>query len=54
MYLHCLQNYITGRLNTSALDAAVSALSAKADGLFLYAFLLEQHLDMLNLVGCPC
>jgi hypothetical protein len=29
----------------SALDAAVAALSAKADGLFLYAHLLAQHLD---------
>ena len=39
-----LENYITGRLNTSALDAAVAVLSAKAEGLFLYAHLLTQHL----------
>jgi hypothetical protein len=40
-----LEAFIVGRLNSSALDDAVAALSAKADGLFLYAHLLEQHLD---------
>ena len=40
-----LEAFIVGRLNSSALDAAVAALSAKADGLFLYAHLLAQHLD---------
>ena len=40
-----LEAFIVGRLNSSALDAAVAALSAKADGLFLYAQLLAQHLD---------
>ena len=40
-----LENFVAGRLNTSALDGAVAALSARADGLFLYAFLLAQHLD---------
>ena len=34
-----------GRLNNSALDAAVAALSAKADGLFLFAHLLRKHLE---------
>ena len=34
-----------GRLNTSALDGAVAALSSKAQGLFLYAYLLEKHLE---------
>jgi hypothetical protein len=40
-----LEAFIVGRLNSSALDAAVAALSAKAGGLFLYAHLLAQHLD---------
>ena len=40
-----LEAFIVDRLNSSALDAAVAALSAKADGLFLYAHLLAQHLD---------
>ena len=40
-----LEDYIIGRLNTSALDAAVAALSQKAEGLFLYAYLLKQHLE---------
>ena len=40
-----LEAFISGRLNNSALDGAVAALSAKADGLFLYAYLLAQHLD---------
>ena len=40
-----LEAFIVGRLNSSALDAAVAALSAKANGLFLYAHLLAQHLD---------
>ena len=40
-----LEAFIVGRLNSSALDAAVAALSSKADGLFLYAHLLAQHLD---------
>ena len=39
-----LEAFIVSRLKKSAVDAAVSALAAKADGLFLYAFLLEQHL----------
>ena len=30
-----LEDFITGRLNTSALDGAVAALSARAEGLFL-------------------
>ena len=40
-----LEGYIVGRLSTSALDSAVESLSQKADGLFLYAFLLAKHLD---------
>ena len=40
-----LEAFIVGRLSTSALDAAVGALSAKAEGLFLYAHLLAQHLE---------
>ena len=40
-----LEEFIMGRLNNSALDAAVAALSSKADGLFLYADLLEKHLE---------
>ena len=40
-----LEAFIVSRLNSSALDAAVAALSAKANGLFLYAHLLAQHLD---------
>ena len=40
-----LESFIGGRLNNSSLDAAVAALSAKADGLFLYSFLLAQHLE---------
>ncbi len=40
-----LEAFIVGRLNTSALDAAVEALSAKAEGLFLYAYLLAKHLE---------
>ena len=32
-----LEAYIIGRLNASALDGAVAALSAKAEGLFLCA-----------------
>ena len=39
-----VESFIMGRLNNSTLDGAVAALSAKADGLFLYAHLLEQHL----------
>ena len=35
-----LEDYIMCRLNTSALDTAVAALSQKAGGLFLYAHLL--------------
>jgi len=37
--------FIVGRLSTSSLDAAVEALSAKAEGLFLYAYMLGQHLE---------
>ena len=40
-----LENFITGRLNNSALDGAVAALSAKAGGLFLFAHLLGEHLE---------
>ena len=40
-----LEDFITGRLNTSALDGAVAALSMRADGLFLYAHLLASHLE---------
>ena len=40
-----LEAFIVGRLSTSALDSAVESLSQKADGLFLYAFLLAEHLD---------
>ncbi|MGA1354740.1 MAG: hypothetical protein ACO32I_08230 [Candidatus Limnocylindrus sp.] len=40
-----LEAFIVGQLNSSALDLAVSALSAKAEGLFLYAYFLEQHLE---------
>merc|ERR1712185_340351 len=40
-----LEAFIVGRLSTSALDAAVEALSAKAEGLFLYAYLLGKHLE---------
>ncbi|KAL1530872.1 hypothetical protein AB1Y20_001766 [Prymnesium parvum] len=40
-----LEAFIVGQLNSSALDVAVSALSAKAQGLFLYAFMLQQYLD---------
>ena len=47
-----LEAFIVGRLNSSALDAAVAALSAKADGLFLYAHLLAQHLDTEARAGC--
>ena len=39
-----LEAFIVGRLNSSALDTAVAALEAKANGLFLYAHLLAQHL----------
>jgi len=38
-------DFIVGRLSTSSLDAAVEALSAKAEGLFLYAYMLGQHLE---------
>ena len=40
-----LEEFIMGRLNTSALDGAVASLSSKAQGLFLYAYLLEKHLE---------
>ena len=40
-----LEEFIMGRLNNSALEAAVDALSSKAQGLFLYAHLLEKHLE---------
>ena len=40
-----LEAFITGRLNNSALDGAVAAVSNKSGGLFLYAFLLAQHLE---------
>ena len=40
-----LEAYIAGRLNNSALDVAVAALSKKADGLFLYARLLAEDLE---------
>merc|ERR1712185_695323 len=40
-----LENFVSGRLNNSALDGAVKALSLRADGLFLYAHLLAQHLE---------
>jgi hypothetical protein len=40
-----LEAFIVGRLSTSSLDAAVEALSAKAEGLFLYAYMLSQHLE---------
>ena len=37
--------FIVGSLSTSSLDAAVEALSAKAEVLFLYAYMLGQHLE---------
>jgi len=37
--------FIVGRLSTASLDAAVDAHSAKAEGLFLYAYMLGQHLE---------
>ena len=40
-----VESFIMGRLNNSALDGAVAAFSGKAEGLFLYAHLLNQHLD---------
>ena len=40
-----LEAFIVGRLSTSSLDAAVEALLAKAEGLFLY--MLSQHLESL-------
>ena len=40
-----LESFISGRLNNSALDSAVAALSLRADGLFLYAHLLAEHLE---------
>jgi len=40
-----LTDFIVGRLSTSSLDAAVEALSAEAEGLFLYAYMLGQHLE---------
>ena len=40
-----LESFISGRLNNSALDGAVAALSLRADGLFLYAHLLAEHLE---------
>jgi hypothetical protein len=40
-----LEAFIIGRLSNSALDAAVAVLSKKAEGLFLYASLLAQHLE---------
>ena len=46
-----LEDYITRRLNNSVLDAAVAVLSTKADGLFLYAHLLAQHLQSTHKAG---
>ena len=46
-----LEAFIVGRLNSSALDVAVAALSAKAEGLFLYAHLLAQHLESEAALG---
>ena len=40
-----LESFISGRLNNSALDSAVAALSLRADGLFLYAHLLAEYLE---------
>ena len=40
-----LEALIVGRPSTSSLDAAVDALSAKAEGLCLYAYMLGQHLE---------
>ena len=40
-----LESFISGCLNNSALDGAVAALSLRADGLFLYAHLLAEHLE---------
>jgi hypothetical protein len=37
--------FIVGRLSTASLDAAVDAHSAKAEGLFLFAYMLGQHLE---------
>ena len=37
--------FIVGRLSTASLDAAVDAHSAKSEGLFLYAYMLGQHLE---------
>ena len=43
-----LESFISGRLNNSALDSAVAALSLRADGLFLYAHLLAEHLESVG------
>ncbi|CAH0369827.1 unnamed protein product [Pelagomonas calceolata] len=40
-----LEAFISERLNSSALDAAVSALERKADGLMLYARLIADQLE---------
>jgi hypothetical protein len=46
-----VESFIMGRLNNSALDGAVAAFSGKAEGLFLYARLLEQHLHTESAAG---
>ena len=46
-----LEAFIVGQLSSSSLDSAVSSLSAKAGGLFLYARLLAQHLESERAVG---
>ena len=40
-----LEAYIAGRLRSSALDAAVTSLEQKADGLMLYARLIADQLE---------
>ena len=46
-----LEVFIVRQLNTSNVDVAVASLSAKADGLFLYAHLLDKHLEAEELAG---
>ena len=46
-----LEGFVVGRLNTCALDHAVHALAGKADGLFLYATLLADHLAAERAAG---
>ena len=43
-----LEAFISDRLNSSALDAAVGALERKADGLMLYARLIADQLKVTS------